>query len=153
MSAGVPFLSSLRYSSGQTKTLPTAPALLKTFSLVSFDSMLSRRRVGTLGHGIYAGRGYEPTINGPLLAGAVVPVLHEDPSSESDRIRQRAAELAKFCAGDYWIKAGGRLKRSSRWRVKTCSAGQQALGPRRTSGNSTHTSLWPSGGRTCRRQC
>jgi hypothetical protein len=54
-------------------------------------------RVETLGHGIYANRGYEPTFKGPPLADALVRVLKDRPGEEGYDIKMKAEEIAKAC--------------------------------------------------------
>jgi hypothetical protein len=54
-------------------------------------------RVETLGHGIYANRGYEPTFKASPIADALVRVVQDRPGEEGYRIRVKAQELAKAC--------------------------------------------------------
>jgi hypothetical protein len=62
-----------------------------------FDLYTLAVRVETLGHGIYANRGHEPTFKARFIADALVRILRDRPGEEGHRIRAKAQELAKAC--------------------------------------------------------
>jgi UDP:flavonoid glycosyltransferase YjiC (YdhE family) len=64
-------------------------------------------RVETLGHGIYANKGYEPTINCQQLTHAIVRVLQDRRGEEGHRIKARCVELARGCLGRRGDKHAG----------------------------------------------
>jgi hypothetical protein len=54
-------------------------------------------RVETLGHGVYANKGYEPNFNTEQLSDALVRVLRDRPGEEGYSIRMKALELSRPC--------------------------------------------------------
>jgi hypothetical protein len=54
-------------------------------------------RVETLGHGIYANRGHEPSFEAPPIVDALVRLLRDQPGEEGHRIRATAREFSKAC--------------------------------------------------------
>jgi UDP:flavonoid glycosyltransferase YjiC (YdhE family) len=62
-----------------------------------FDLYTLAVRTEWLGHGIYANKGFEPNIDGPLLCDAIVRTLRDEEGEEGNRIKIRADEIGKIC--------------------------------------------------------
>jgi UDP:flavonoid glycosyltransferase YjiC (YdhE family) len=64
---------------------------------VWYDLYTLALRAEWLGNGIYANKGVEPNLSGPLLADAIVRTLRNHEGEEGHRIKIRAKELARIC--------------------------------------------------------
>jgi hypothetical protein len=64
---------------------------------VWFDLYTLALRAEWLGNGIYANKGVEPYIDGPLFADAIVRTLRDREDEEGYQMKMKATELAKIC--------------------------------------------------------
>jgi UDP:flavonoid glycosyltransferase YjiC (YdhE family) len=74
---------------------------------VWFDLYTLAIRTEWLGNGIYANKGVEPHLDGPLFADAIVRTLKDREGEEGYRIKMKAAELARICRRERGDKKAG----------------------------------------------